>query len=81
MEAHRLRSSASNLAAPALSSLCQRLEPCARAGDLSRAPRLVAELQHEFGGVARALQRYADRAAHLDSSSRNPISSAEPVLS
>jgi PAS domain S-box-containing protein len=57
-EAHRMRSSTGNLAAPALSVLCQRLEHVARAGDGASCLHLVQELEGEFAPVAAALRGY-----------------------
>jgi PAS domain S-box-containing protein len=57
-EAHRMRSSTGNLAAPALSALCQRLEHVARAGDGASCLLLVQELEGEFVPVAAALRDY-----------------------
>ena len=49
--AHALKSSAANLGAQNMATLCQRLESLGRAGDLGGAGPLVDRLDAEFQGV------------------------------
>jgi HPt (histidine-containing phosphotransfer) domain-containing protein len=62
-EAHRSRSSTSNLGAVELSQLCERLEQCAQRGDASLAAQLVLALREAFPLARDALLEFARRPA------------------
>jgi two-component system, sensor histidine kinase and response regulator len=52
--AHSLKSGSANVGADALSQMCRDLETQARAGDLSQATALVAQMENEFLAVQAA---------------------------
>ncbi len=64
-EAHRARSSTSNLGAVELSRLCERLEECGRRGDASLAAQLVLALREELPRAREALMAFAERSTVL----------------
>ncbi len=53
--AHALKGSSGNMGAKGMASICAKLEEAGSAGDLSRAPELLARLDAEFGRVRQAL--------------------------
>ncbi|MBM4185112.1 MAG: Hpt domain-containing protein [Gemmatimonadetes bacterium] len=55
--AHKLKGSSGNVHARHLSELAEGLEHIARGGDLSTAPRLVAQTRREYGAVREFLAR------------------------
>jgi len=58
--AHRLRSSARNLAATHMAEICGKIEDLVRRGELAQAVELSAEVPTELGDVGPRLQRWAD---------------------
>ncbi|HUH38621.1 MAG TPA: Hpt domain-containing protein [Spongiibacteraceae bacterium] len=54
--AHSFKGSASNMAAPLLAELCQRLETLALNGEIAAAPAVVQRIRTEYGHVLEALQ-------------------------
>jgi PAS domain S-box-containing protein len=72
-EAHRLRSSTSNLTAAELSRCCKLLEECARRADAAPAAELLQLMRDEFPRVMAALSAHARRPASLcPESARDP---------
>jgi CheY-like chemotaxis protein len=61
--AHAWRSSNGNVGALGLMNLCRELESCARAGDLSSAQALLAQLRHLYAQVGEELRGELRRSA------------------
>ncbi|HTV22799.1 MAG TPA: PAS domain S-box protein [Polyangiaceae bacterium] len=71
-EAHRLRSSTSNLAATELSRLCTRIEECAKGTEPQASPVLIQRLRDEYPEVREALLEYARRPPPRPEGTREP---------
>ncbi|MBD3162789.1 MAG: hypothetical protein GF346_10390 [Candidatus Eisenbacteria bacterium] len=59
---HRLKGASLNIGAERLGTLARQLEELGRAGDLSRAPSILADLETEFASVRAAVRRLIERA-------------------
>ena len=59
--AHTLKGSSGNMGARRMSAICAQLEDAGASGDLSHAPRLLGDLEVEFGRVRPALEAEMSR--------------------
>jgi HPt (histidine-containing phosphotransfer) domain-containing protein len=62
--AHTLKGSSGNMGAKRMAALCAELEGVGVSGDLARGPKLIEQLEGEFGRVRPALEAETDNGQH-----------------
>jgi HPt (histidine-containing phosphotransfer) domain-containing protein len=78
-EAHRLRSSTSNLAAADLAVLCRNLEECGQRPDPDLAAELMLRVREEYGRVREALTAHVGRVVPASGERSRDMSDIKPT--